>query len=194
MKQRSISTLKETLKTPTWHFALLSAATYGIYPLMWLYKNQDAMMDEVGQRFASRVLVIWMAVCAGVSILLHLMFPLQLNEYGYAYDDTAATMSGIAGLISFAWFVLMVVWAFKARAALQQYALMQFRFELKMNPAWTVLFHVFYINYCINAMPDALEKHHIIHGRPHPGPNDTQEQQPSPLSQTSQPQTPEQPQ
>lgn len=29
MHARTISTLKETLKTPTWHFVLLSAATYG---------------------------------------------------------------------------------------------------------------------------------------------------------------------
>lgn len=166
MSSQSITALKEKLNTPTWHLVLLAAATYGIYPLMWLYKNQDTMMNEVGQRFSSGTFIVWMAVCSGVSIMINLLFPVQVDQYGYAYDGSAQTMAGLAFLISLAWIVLTIVWAFKARAALQQYALTQFRFELKMNPAWTILFHVFYINYCINAMPEALAKHQIIHGKP----------------------------
>ena len=166
MTTPSVSTLKEKLNTSTWHLVLLAAATSGIYPLMWLYKNQDTIMDEVGQRFSSGIFIVWMAVCSGVSVMLNLLFPVQVDQYGYAYDSSAQMMAGLAFLISLAWIVLTIVWAFKARAALQRYALTQFRFELKMNPAWTILFHVFYINYCINAMPEALAKHQIIHGKP----------------------------
>lgn len=160
-----ITALKVKLKTSTWHLVLLAVATYGIFPLMWLYKNQDIIMDEVGQRFSSGTFLVWMAVCSGISIMLNVMFPVSVDQYGYAYDSTAQTMTGIAFIISLAWFVLTMVWAFKARAALQQYALTQFRFELKMNPIWTILFHVFYINYCINVMPEALAKHQIIYGK-----------------------------
>lgn len=166
MSDSTISSLKEKLNTPTWHLVLLATATYGIYHLMWLYKNQDTIMDEVGQRFSSGTFIVWMAVCSGVSVMLNLLFPVQVDQYGYAYDSSAQMMAGLAFLISLAWIVLTIVWAFKARASLQQYALTQFRFELKMNPAWTILFHVFYINYCINAMPEALAKHQIIHGKP----------------------------
>lgn len=166
MTTPSVSTLKDKLNTSTWHLVLLAAATYGIYPLMWLYKNQDAIMDQVGQRFSSGTFIVWMAVCSGVSVMLNLLFPVQVDQYGYAYDSSAQMMAGLAFLISLVWIVLTIVWAFKARASLQQYALTQFRFELKMNPAWTILFHVFYINYCINAMPEALAKHQIIHGKP----------------------------
>ncbi|AKE59423.1 hypothetical protein F384_13075 [Citrobacter amalonaticus Y19] len=166
MSDSTISSLKEKLNTPTWHLVLLAAATYGIYPLMWLYKNQDTIMDEVGQRFSSGTFIVWMAVCSGVSVMLNLLFPVQVDQYGYAYDSSAQMMAGLAFLISLAWIVLTIVWAFKARASLQQYALTQFRFELRMNPAWTILFHVFYINYCINTMPEALAKHQIIHGKP----------------------------
>lgn len=166
MSDSTISSLKEKLNTPTWHLVLLATATYGIYPLMWLYKNQDTIMDEVGQRFSSGTFIVWMAVCSGVSVMLNLLFPVQVDQYGYAYDSSAQMMAELAFLISLAWIVLTIVWAFKARASLQQYALTQFRFELKMNPAWTILFHVFYINYCINAMPEALAKHQIIHGKP----------------------------
>ena len=169
MTASAITSLKDKLNTSTWHLVLLSIASYGIYPLMWLYKNQDAIMQETGKRFSSQSLIVWMAVCSGLSITLKLLFPLQVDEYGYSADDTAMTLYGLATLISLAWIVLMVVWAFKARAALQHYALTQFRFELKMNPVWTVLFHVFYTNYCINAMPEALAKHRIIHGQPSTG-------------------------
>jgi len=67
--------------------------------------------------------------------------------------------------------VMYVVWAFKARAALRHYALNTFRFDLKMNAFYTVLFNVFYITWCINDMPQALAKHRIIHGQAHVQPD-----------------------
>lgn len=100
--------------------------------------------------------------------MLKMAFPVQIDEYGdvYGYSRGAETMYGIATLVSLVWIILTIIWAFRARAALQQYALTQFRFELKMNPVWTFLFHIFYINYCINAMPESLAKHRIIYGEP----------------------------
>lgn len=182
MTATSITSLKNKLNTSTWHLVLLCIPTAGAYLLMWLYKHQDTIMTEVGQRFSSRAMVVWMAVCMGISLSLKVMFPLQLDDYGYSINDTATTMQGIAVLFSLAWCVLTVIWAFKARAALQQYALTQFRFDLKMNAAWTFLFHVFYINYCINAMPEAMAKHQIIHGKPQ---SDSGEMQASQSEQSS---------
>src|SRR5699024_11560729 len=88
----------------------------------------------------------------------------------------ALPIYGIATLISLVWIILTIIWAFRARAALQQYALTQFRFELKMNPVWTFLFHIFYINYCINTMPESLAKHRIIYGEPDSRPRDNSPQ------------------
>lgn len=65
MNDSTISSLKEKLNTSTWHLVLLGAATYGVYPLMWLYKYQDTIMDETRQRFSSSAMIIWMAVCLG---------------------------------------------------------------------------------------------------------------------------------
>ncbi|MGK16404.1 hypothetical protein D9F53_17530 [Escherichia coli] len=157
---------------------LLGAATYGVYPLMWLYKYQDTIMDETRQRFSSSAMIIWMAVCLGISAMLKMAFPVQIDEYGdvYGYSRGAETMYGIATLVSLVWIILTIIWAFRARAALQQYALTQFRFELKMNPVWTFLFHIFYINYCINAMPESLAKHRIIYGEPDSRPRDNSPQ------------------
>lgn len=163
MTEPAITSLKNRLNTSTWHLVLLSLVTNGIYSLMWLYKHQDTIMQETGQRFSSRTLIIWMAVCAGVSVLLRLTFPVQTD--GYGYDNSAAdVMQGVAMLISLAWCVLTIVWAFKARAALRQYALTTFRFDLRMNAFYTVIFNVFYIMYCINDLPQALAKHQIIYG------------------------------
>ena len=166
MNNQNVASLKNKLNMSTWHLVLLSLVTNGIYLLMWMYKNQDVIMTEVKQQFSTRIFIIWMAICTGVANIIFIYFPVQVDRYGYAYDSSAETIAGIGAILSIAWTVLTIVWAFKARAALQQYALTQFRFELKMNIAWTILFHVFYINYCINAMPEALAKHQIIHGKP----------------------------
>lgn len=168
MTEPAIHTLSNRLNTPTGNLVLLSLVTNGIYSLMWLYKHQDTIMQETGQRFASRLLIIWMAVCVGVSTALRLFFPLQLDRYGDSVNATADMMQGLATLISFAWCVLAVIWAFRARAALCQYALTTFRFDLQLNIFYTALFNIFYIMYCINDLPQALMKHQIINGKSQP--------------------------
>ncbi|WP_337262773.1 MULTISPECIES: DUF4234 domain-containing protein [unclassified Serratia (in: enterobacteria)] len=166
MSTPSVSSLKEKINTSTWHLALLTFATGGIYPLLWLYKHQDTLMQETGQRFSSRALVIWMAVCFGIAAVLRPMAQPVYDDY--RYNSSYETLAILVFLLSLAAAVLYAVWAFKARSALQHYALTQFRFELKMNLAWTLFFNIYYINYCINAMPEALAKHQIIHGKPEP--------------------------
>ena len=86
----------------------------------------------------------------------------------YGYDSTGDILLAISGLLSVACAVMYVVWAFKARTALRHYVLNTFRFDLKMNAFYTVLFNVFYITYCINDMQQALAKHQIIHGNTPP--------------------------
>lgn len=159
----SITTLKEKLATPTLHLALLTVATGGVWPLLWLYKHQDTLMQETGQRFSSSVLIIWMAVCFGLGAFLRPYAMPQIDEMNYIH--TPVVMIALTFLLSIACGVLYIVWAFKARTALQHYALTQFQFELKMNVFYTLAFSLFYVVYCINAMPDALTKHNIIHGQ-----------------------------
>lgn len=156
----SITTLKEKLATPTLHLALLTVATGGVWPLIWLYKNQGTLMQETGQRFSSSVLIIWMAVCFGLGAFLRPYSMPQIDEMNYIH--TPVVMIAITGILSIALMVLYIVWAFKARAALQHYALTQFQLELKMNVFYTLAFSVYYVNYCINALPDALAKQQIL--------------------------------
>lgn len=156
----SITTLKEKLATPTLHLALLTLATGGVWLLIWLYKHQDTLMQETGQRFSSSVLIIWMAVCFGLGAFLRPYSMPQIDEMNYIHSPVV--MIAITGILSIALMVLYIVWAFKARVALQNYALTQFQLELKMNLFYTFAFSIYYVNYCINALPDALAKQQIL--------------------------------
>lgn len=156
----SITTLKDKLATPTLHFSLLAVATGGVWPLVWLYKHQDTLMQETGQRFSSSVLVIWMAVCFGLGAFLRPYSMPRIDEMNYIH--TPVVMIALTFILSVACGVLYIVWAFKARAALQHYALTQFQLELKMNVFYTLAFSIYYVNYCINTLPDALAKQQIL--------------------------------
>jgi hypothetical protein len=61
--------------------------------------------------------------------------------------------------------ILEIVWAFKAKAALQEYVLNEFKIELRMNAFYTFGLTVFYINYCINDLPEVLRKNQILRGQ-----------------------------
>nr|WP_036016589.1 hypothetical protein [Budvicia aquatica] len=157
---QDISTLKNALKTNTLSFVLLSLVSGGIYTLMWLYKNQSIMTDTINNKFSQGSFIIWIAVCFGLSNQLSNIVSIGVDEYGSGYDSVVILVL----LLSLATNVLLIVWAFKAKIALQHYVLTTFKFELKMNVFYTFMFNVFYITYCINVMPEALQKHKIIHG------------------------------
>lgn len=157
-----INTLSQRLNTRTLHLILLSMATCGVWPLLWLYKKQDIISDTTGYPLYGKMFIIWLTVCFGLSRQLGAMA--TPDPYGYA--STGDILLALSGLLSMASGIMYVVWAFKARTALRHYALNTFRFDLKMNAFYTVLFNVFYITYCINDMHQALAKHMIIHGTP----------------------------
>lgn len=39
--------------------------------------------------------------------------------------------------------MMAIVWAFKAKTALQVYSLNEYKFELKMNPFYTFIFSIY---------------------------------------------------
>lgn len=155
----NISTLSQRLATPTLHFVLLTIVTFGVWPLLWLYKKQDIISDTTSMPVYGNLFIIWLTVCFGVGRQLAASASPDLM----GYDPTSDTLLALSGLLSLACAVMYVVWAFRARAALRHYALTTFRFDLKMNAFYTVVFNVFYITYCINDMPQAMAKHRIIH-------------------------------
>ena len=61
-------------------------------------------------------------------------------------------------------FVLYEIWAFKTREALQKYALNEHKIDLRMNAFYTFFMTVYYINYCINDLPEEQRKQQILRG------------------------------
>jgi hypothetical protein len=144
----TITELKDKIDTKTMNLVLLTIATAGIYPLLWLYKNYLTIDDITKTRTADDTFIIWMAVCSGLS-----GFFIRINE---------DAMIVLALILSIAGAVLYIVWAFRAKTALQEYALNEHKVDLRMNGFYTFLFHLYYINYCINDLPEAQRKQKIL--------------------------------
>ncbi len=70
-------------------------------------------------------------------------------------------MAMISGILAIALGVLYIVWAFRAKKALQEYALTEYKIDLKMNGFYTFIFNIYYINSCINDLPEAQRRQQI---------------------------------
>lgn len=160
MNEKNANTLKDSINTKIINFVLLTIATGGIYPMMWLYLNQKKLTEEMKNSFVAKDYPLWLAVATGFGWLL--------SDISAAISYDATVFDHIATLLSVASGIMMIVWSFKAKAALQIYALNEFKFELKMNPFYTFIFNVYYIVYCINDMESELKKHKIIFSQKNP--------------------------
>ena len=150
----AINELKDKLNTKTLNFVLLGLVTGSIYNILWMNKATQIIAESTKTKLVDNTYIIWVSVCLGMSYLL--------SGTG---DEIVSILSGILTIASM---VLHVVWAFKARAALTSYALNEHRIDLKMNAFYTIIFHVFYINYCINDLPEAERKQRILSGQTSP--------------------------
>jgi len=146
----SITELKDTINTKTLNLVLLTIVTGGIYPILWMYMNCPKIELITKSKIADNTFIIWLAVCVGL---------------GGAFTNAGEeSLDIIAGLLTIASWVLYIVWSFKAKAALQNYALNEHKVDLRMNGFYTFFLTLFYINYCINDLPEAKRKQEILRG------------------------------
>ena len=148
---QNISELKEKINMTTWKLVLLTIATCGIYPILWLTIHYKTINTVTKKPTIDTTYIIWIGACIGFS-----------NGLKGTYNET---LNLLVLFLSVAGYVLYVVWAFKAKNALQEYALNEHKVDLRMNPFYTILFHIFYINYCINDLPEAKRKQQILRGQ-----------------------------
>lgn len=120
----NINTLKAKIDTKVTRFVLLSVVTGGIYPMMWLYLNQPKLTEHMKNEFVARDYPLWLAIVTGFGWLL--------SDFGIAISDDVTVLDLVARVLSLASTVMIIVWAFKAKTALQTYALTEFKFELKV--------------------------------------------------------------
>lgn len=146
----SITELKDAIGTKTLNMVLLTIATGGIYPILWMYKNCSTIESITKKKIADNTFIIWLAVCAGLG--------------GALVGSGDEVLDVIAGFLTIASWVLYIVWSFKARIALQEYALQEHRIDLRMNAFYTLIFTIYYINYCMNDLPEAKRKQEILSG------------------------------
>lgn len=149
---QDISELKNKINLKTFHFFLLALFSGGIYTFMWMYKNQTIINKVVAKEIVSNNFIILIATLYGFS----------LNFLGEANFFVSITVL-IIGVINF--FVLSAIWAFKNKSALQEYVLITYKVDLKMNVFYTFLFGSLYINYCINDLSEVKRKQDIIQNK-----------------------------
>lgn len=153
----NINVLKNKIDTKVKKFVLLSVVTGGIYTLMWLYLNQPKLTEHMKNEFVARDYPLWLAIVTGFVDLM--------SNFGTAISDDLTVPDLVAIVLWLASVAMFIFWAFKAKTALQAYALTEFKFELKMKPFYTFIFSIFYIVYCINDMESELQKHNIIYSK-----------------------------
>ena len=154
---KNINLLKNSLDTKVLNFVLLTAVTGGVYPLMWLFLNQSKLTKEMKNDFVAKDYPVWLAIVTGFGWLL--------IDISYAVSDTETVLDHIATLLSVVSTVMLIVWVFKAKSALQTYVLNEFEFELKMNLFYTFVFNIYYVVYCINDMESESQKHNIVYSK-----------------------------
>ncbi|WP_372881388.1 hypothetical protein [Psychromonas sp.] len=146
----TITELKDTIDTKTINLVLLTIATGGIYPILWMYKNHSVLESITKSKISDSTFIIWLAVCVGLGSVLA--------------GTGEEALDIIAGLLTLGSWALYVVWAFKAKTALQSYALNEHKIDLRMNGFYTFFLTIYYINYCINELPEAKRKQDILTG------------------------------
>lgn len=146
-----INEIKDETNTKTVNLVLLSLATVGIYPLIWLSKNFKKIDELTKIRTIDNNYIIWMAVCIGLSSALR--------------NDTNEINNILSLILMIASSTLYIVWAFKTKNALEEYALTEYKIDLRMNLFYTFFLNIFYINYSINSIPEEFRKQQILNGQ-----------------------------
>lgn len=175
----SVSDLKDAVNIKMLSFVLLSLATAGLYPIMWMYKNTALITLITKKRVLSSAFVIWIAVAIGIGLTLFnaseaIMFSLILLDIEESAFDISELMFDAVPLVSFLYdaavvlmfisLVMEIVWCFKMKAALQEYALNEHKIDLSMNWFYTLIFAFFYINYCINELAELKPNQEVASG------------------------------
>jgi len=146
-----INELKNKINTKTLNMVLLSVATAGIYLLLWLYKSNQKLNETTKIKVVDDTYIIWVAVCFG---------------WGGALSNLGdVLLDSLSGILMIALNVMYIVWAFKAKNALSEYALNEHKIDLRMNGFYTFFLNIFYVNYCINDLPEEQRKQLILRGQ-----------------------------
>lgn len=162
--------LKTQINTKTLHMVLLTLLTLGIYLIIWLVKNSQIIGKTTQTILPSPTYILWIAICHAWmwgSYAFNLLMLLFYARYyfipqGSEFLLMLSTFTCLITLLAYP--ILLIIWSFKAKKAIQEYVLQQLKIDMPLSNLYLVLFHLFYINYCINQIPEVVRKHEIIKG------------------------------
>ncbi|MDT8338897.1 MAG: DUF4234 domain-containing protein, partial [Sulfurimonas sp.] len=147
-KTMTVLELKEKINTKTLNFVLLTMATAGIYPILWLAKNQEIIENLFKSEKSDKKFILYLAICVGLG--------------GSLGSTEIPVLTIIAGLLSLVSWILYLMWAFKIKKSTLDYALNECRINYSMNSFYTAFFTVYYINYCITELTEIMEREKFL--------------------------------
>lgn len=174
LNMSNVTDLKDQINTKTVNLVLLSLVTAGIYPILWLYRNFRIIDKTIKTKTASDSFVIWIAILLGLSTMFAAAVPEMNTRHSREMLDLISSVLNLTSGIFY------IIWAFRAKKGLQEYALTEYKIDLRMNGFYTFLLNVLYINYCINDMPEVYRKQQILRSQ-----NKTEETKDSRFSKRS---------
>ncbi|MFL0798739.1 MAG: DUF4234 domain-containing protein [Cellvibrionaceae bacterium] len=132
--------LRERINTPTLTLVLLTIFSWGIYPMLWLFRYNPMINQALNRSIVKDGYILAIAICSGIS--------------GVLLGATEEALIGLGTLLALAIQVLYIVWGFQAKTALEEYLRDEGVTEVKLNPFYTFAFSYFYINYQINKLSE----------------------------------------
>lgn len=147
----AMNDLKDSLATSTGKLVLLTLATAGLYPIIWVTLATRQIQSVTQKAVVGTAFPIAMTAAFGWAAILSSARDRDISEFA------SGLSLGVA--------VLYIVWAFKAKKVIEEYAVTQHRVDPKMNSFYTFFLNVFYICYCINDLPNEQRKQQTLSGQ-----------------------------
>ncbi|MEB0044996.1 MULTISPECIES: DUF4234 domain-containing protein [unclassified Pseudomonas] len=138
-----ISSLKDKNNLTTLNLFLLVILTAGLYLIVWMYRTGTAIEEVTKIKIVSSSFFISYLALMGIGGLL--------------VDLGTQDIVMLGSIMLLTSTILGLVWCFRARDALREYTQNEHDFELLMNWVCTLFFSFYYVNYCINDLPEAKQ-------------------------------------
>lgn len=145
--------LKAISRRRLWVYILLTFFTAGIYPLMWLYKNQEDLFDEFGQE-------LWKPYLPLISAFL-IAWYIATPIYGNTENPIEAMIGIVVCLLDVG---IWIYWSVQMTNAIRQYAVDVLGFNYSTNVFLAVVFRSYYVIYLINQLPAEFALHEKLTG------------------------------
>ncbi|MFC5431874.1 hypothetical protein ACFPTO_24225 [Paraburkholderia denitrificans] len=130
-------------------FVVIGIIGFGIWPVMYLSMREKSINKALGAELIPHWLTVTQIALLCTTLGLHFLGTA-------AGSDDITALSTITGLAMSA---MWIVFAFRAKQVLEDVIALQWKLpHYRLNSAWTFFFNLFYIVYCLNDLPHAVQR------------------------------------